>query len=192
MFQRGDFVRLNRGWTFMVVLNVDHRTGELTAKYASKWAPSMSDFHQPQYADGCQRRHYTGFSRWDGAIPKHMKDFPMPTSTKYLTSDGREGYFVNNAGSDSVVLNMGDAQNEKLELFGRSSLTEILPYTFSVKAVGSNYKCHYEAPVMKKPITVGDMLLSDSGNLYVVQKINTQYRHPKAVFKGRRVKLTDI
>jgi hypothetical protein len=64
-----------------------------------------------------------------------------------------------------------------------------VPLLFSVRATnGSKYRCFYEMP-RDVHISIGDFLVSDSGNFYKVMSVGDEHGHHnvKGVFKGQRV-----
>jgi hypothetical protein len=77
--------------------------------------------------------------------------------------------------------------------FDPTDLTEVCPYTFKAQALGHRarnegaYTCHYECT--EGQVAVDQVLMSKSGNLYVVVAIDTKNANPKAIFKGHKVPL---
>lgn len=198
----GDTVRLANGWTPMVVIHI-YPNGQVRAKYCHKYPVTAEHFRKPEYATGCQTRYASEFAYWDGPVRGYPQQIPYqppqperpPMPVQYRTQNGRVGFFVNTAGPDAVVLNM-DIDNRggdnMMEIHTRALLTEIVPYTFEVKAVGTNYRCHYILPEGNCRVQKTDILVSESGNVYIVTSLDTKCRSPKKIFKGRRAKLVDL
>lgn len=195
MFKIGDEVRLNRGWTRLVVIEV-LKNGTIRAKYDHDGLRVLervknTDFENPQHAHSTQLRNALGFTKWDGAPAKKVY-YTMPGKTYYVTSPGEHP-----VGSTGTYLATDAEGHVVLQMYDRSicffkpeevSTSRIVPKTFAVKSVANNYRCHYEVPADKKgPIVPGALLLSESGNLYVVTHIDTKMQKNKGPFKGCRL-----
>jgi hypothetical protein len=184
MHKVGDVVRLNRGWSPMVVLHVTD-SGEVWAIYARKherfpltrwhytnWK-GLASYHRPQ----CE------FTVWDGEPINKEWNFFMPR--RYITIKGPvfSGVFMNTTSNGDMVLELPSGD---VKAFPASYLEEIVPNTFRVQSMANSYSCHYIAPDNVLILT-GDILLSNSANVYVVKETNTKNTNPKGVFKGRRL-----
>jgi uncharacterized protein YodC (DUF2158 family) len=182
MFRVGDVVRLNRGWTPMIVLDIED-DGSVLAKYASN--PSYPvcrwDYENPR--DACHYdRHYSGYTAWDGR-PISKEHLTMPRRYRTISGPKEVGTYLNTTTAGAFVLELDGG---RVATFDPRDLEEDIPDTFRVKAMANNYSCHYEMP---EGVTIGrgDILVSDSANIYVVVETNTKNRNPKGVFKGSRL-----
>jgi len=194
MFKVGDAVRLNHGWTRMVVIDV--QGDEVTVKYDSE-AYSVEnrvtdwDFKNPQLTTNKYTRQQSGFTAWDGASPTKVY-YTMPTAASWKVISGpyrgQVGTFLNTTSNGSFALEMED---HSILSFNPVNLEENVPATFLAKTVGSRYRCHYEVPAGAN-IRVGQVLVSKTGNVYVVIKTDTKERNPKSVFKGHRLVTADL
>ena len=184
MHKIGDIVRLNRGWTPMIVLHIDNG-GELWAVYARRDDYShITRWHYQNYRDAYSyHRHHTGFSKWDGKPINTDWNYIMPRRYRTIKGPAAAGIYMNTTTAGDMVLELdsGDVQ-----VFKPHHLEEDLPDTFRVKATANNYSCHYEVP-RGSEIRFHDTLISDSGNVYLVMELDTKNRNPKGVFKGRRL-----
>lgn len=187
MFKVGDEVRLKRGWTRMVVIGLTP-DNEVIAKYDhgnNYWNQvTLQDYKNPEQSTNTYTRPQRGFEAWDGAPAKRMH--PMPKANYNVTRGihkGSRGTFLNRTSTDKYVLEL---ENGDVVTVTAESVSEIVPFTFHVKALASNYRCSYEAPE-GSTIRVGDLLVSESGNLYAVLRIGTKCSNPKAVFAGTRL-----
>lgn len=177
MFEIGDHVRLVRGWTLMTVIGFS-RQGEVIAQYGPD--PHPEDLKYPEQALNTYTRFPNGFVHWDG---KPLKENKVKT---YQINDGsgRTGKFLNRTSNGAAfVLEFRDGT---VEAFDPRELTEIVPVTFLAKAVGSSYAAHYLVPE-GVTLKLNDMLLSSTGNVYVVSGLNTGSRNPKGIFSGVRI-----
>lgn len=189
MHKIGDIVRLNRGWTPMCVIGFDN-DGEVMASYfnysggSQPCSITQKSYKNPQDFYDYIRPH-NGFIVWDGDHFKMKVPKPMPQQFKTTGRFVEFGTFLSQTSSGDVVLEMA---NGEVKVFKPSDIQENIPYTFEVKSVGQHhYKCHYSLPDGVTGVTKNDMLLSDSGNAYVVVRTDTAYRNPKGVFKGTRL-----
>ncbi|MCA1806378.1 MAG: hypothetical protein LC687_00660 [Actinobacteria bacterium] len=181
-FKVGDIVRLNRGWTPMVVLAIEE-DGKLLAKYANSasFPVCLWDYQNPRLAAQYDR-HFSGYTAWDGK-PIAKEHFIMTRRYRTISEPTESGVYLNNTSTGLMVLEM---DNGRVISFQPHQLEEDIPNTFSVKALNNSYNCHYIVP-NGVSMSKGDMLISDSGNVYVVTKLDTKNRTPKGVFKGSRV-----
>lgn len=181
MFKIGQTVRLNRGHTPMLVLDIQNRV--VFAKYSNSHSFPVTqwDYENPR-ASASYVRHETGFTAWDGA-PISKEHYTMPTRYRTLTGPYMSGTYLNTTTQGDMVLEM---DNGTVHAFKPHLLEEDLPNTFRVKSMVNNYSCHYEYPD-QGTVQLGDILLSNSNNIYVVTEMDTKNRNPKAVFKGRRL-----
>lgn len=184
MHKVGDIVRLNRGWTPMVVLHID-TDGELWAVYAyRKNRHHITRWHYENYHKACSHhRHYTEFSKWGYDLINTEWSYLMPRRYRTIKSPIIIGTLMSTTSQGDMVLEL---DNGCVQAFNPNYLEEDIPDTFRVKATANNYSCHYEVPPGVN-IAVGDVLISDSANVFVVLEINTKNRNPKGVFKGSRL-----
>lgn len=188
MHNIGDEVRLRRGWTRMVVIGFTS-SGVLIAKYDAESYSEMnrvhdSDFANPQYASGTKKRYPNEFVKWDGAPA--TKVYYTMSKSYYITSGlcrGLTGTLLNTTSDGALALELS---NGDVRAFAIHNLKEIVPFTFRVKSIANNYRCTYEAPA-GTTINVGDLLVSNSGNVYCVLETNTKERTSKGTFAGRRL-----
>lgn len=183
MFKIGDEVRLVRGWSRMIIIGFTD-DGQVIAKYDrgdnSYCGVTKEDFKNPLNACSKYIRDREGFVPWDGVSPT------KPTTPNYIITKGeykgKKGTFmgVTSRGKNVLVL-----ENDEVITINSKSIEEIKLNTFSVKAVNTNYRCSYIVP-QGYTICKGDLLVSDSGNLYFVTQINTKNTNPRGVFSGAR------
>ena len=198
IFQVGDIVRLNAGWTAMVVLGFNSK-GQIFAQYCEerhiRWNPITQDnYDNPEdYKDYC--RMPKGFVLWDGEPLKHKVYKPMPSKYKVINHstqyDGLTGTYLSRTldGSRFVL----QFPSGKIKDFGTDQLIEDIPYTFLVRSMNTpnrHYTCTY-ALEDNQSVSVGDILLSDSdnisGNIFRVETLNTKEKNHKGIFKGHRL-----
>lgn len=184
MHKIGDVVRLNRGWTPMIVLHIDDDE-ELWAVYARRdFYNPITRWHYTNYRDAYSyHRHSSGFTAWDGAPINTEWNYIMPTRYRTLTTPSKIGTYLTTTSNGFIVLEFSDGS---VGTFHKTNLVEDIPETFSVKSLMSSYTCHYEYP-HGALINESDILISESGNMYVVTKTATKYRNPKGIFKGSRL-----
>ena len=190
-FKVGDLVRLIRGWTPMVIIQI--KDGQILAKYANNsYHPvTQEDFRNPCYCGttSTYRRPLKGFVHWDGTpFPENKRVYPMARRYRTLIGTPQVGTYLNTTSSGTFVLEMDSGA---IGTYNPQQLEEDIPETFRVKATANNYSCHYEAP-FGSSIQVGDVLVSDSSNVYVVLEVGTKSRNPKGTFKGRRIQTSAL
>lgn len=184
MFNIGDVVRLNRGWTPMIILHIEP-CGEIWAVYASRnhfypikpwhyedWRHSYS-YHRPK----------NGFTLWDGDPINYDWNYIMPNRYKSLTQPHISGVFLNTSSSGQIII---ETDHGEIIVLGAQDAARDIPYTFQVKATNNSYTCHYTLPDGAS-VSQDDLLISKSGNIYVVKAVNTEHMSPKGQFKGHRV-----
>jgi len=184
MHQVGDVVRLNRGWTPMIVLHIDD-DGELWSVYARRDAHfHITRWHYQNYREAYSyHRPMNGFTAWDGPPINTDWNYIMPRRYRTIKGPAAVGTYMNTTSQGDYVLEL---DNGEVQAFKPKHLEEDLPDTFRVKATANNYSCHYEVPP-GVVINVGDVLISSSNNVYVVLETETKNRNPKGVFRGRRL-----
>ena len=180
----GDVVRLNRGWTPMIVLHIGD-DGDVWAVYASRneYYPITRNHYIEWRPAHSYRRHHTGFSKWDGQPINYDWNYIMPRRYRKKSDASEAGVYLNSMRNGDFVLEM---DNGSIGTFPQSQLVEDIPETFRVKSMHNNYSCHYELPAGVR-IQTKDVLISDTGNVYVVLETGTLNRNPKGVFKGSRL-----
>lgn len=187
MFNLGDVVRLNRGWTPMVVISI-HADGTLTAKYANntwnrvKAEDYNSSAHRSYSTSNTYTRKQSGFTAWTGA-PISKENYIMTNRYKSLKRPHISGTFLNTSSTGQIVIetNGGD-----IVVLDPNDAARDIPFTIQVQSANSSYRCHYTLP-QGASVSVNDLLMSNSGNLYVVKALNTEQMSPKGEFKGSRV-----
>lgn len=179
--QVGDIVRLAKGWTPMTVIGLTP-DNEVIAQYGTN--PFPEDLKNPEYAHSTYTRPHYGFVRWDGAPVKG----PTMTKRYQVVGSSMIGTFMKLTTQGLFALEFDDGT---VGAFDKASLFEVIPKTFAVKAVGgNNYKTHYLLPEGAE-VKKNDMLLSNSGNLYVVTDTDTQNSNAR-MFEGQRVLLGQL
>lgn len=183
MFKIGDFVRLKAGWTRMVVVHTG--VSAVTAAYC-KTGDGQKQIANPQLYSG-YTRSASGFVMWkENETKKEENAMPKLYQTKEKTA--RYGTYLAKNSDGKIVLEMKDSSN-MFEAFDPKDVEEVLPWTFYAVVVGAGsgrrHECHYSTK--KNAVNVGDLLLSDSGNLYRVKQVNTKCADPKKEFAGARL-----
>lgn len=184
MFNIGDVVRLNRGWTPMIVLNVE-ADGEVWAVYASRnqFYP-IEPWHYDEWRHAYSYHRPTdGFTHWDGDPINLNWNYIMPNRYKSLKQPHISGTFLNTSSSGQIII---ETDRGDIVVLDAQDAARDIPYTFQAKATNNSYTCHYTLPDGAS-VQKGDLLISESGNTYVVKAVNTENINPKGVFKGHRV-----
>lgn len=184
MFCVGQVVRLVRGWTPMIVIFVNPKSNFVIAKYANNpnYPVSKDDLKNPHTACGTQKRHFDEFTLWDGD-PIDMKVY-YPMTYRYKSkASGISGTLLNRSSKGDFIIE--DDAGHVFVIQPDDAVRDI-PFTFAVRSSNSNYTCNYTLPD-KSVVNVGDVLVSESGNFYIVTKLDTQCPNPKGQFKGYRV-----
>lgn len=155
---------------------------KVIAQYGTN--PDREDLRHPERALSTYTRPHYGFVQWDG------KPVKGPTMSKryQLIGSSMIGKFMQLTTQGLVALEFDDGT---VGAFEPHQLVEVVPKTFAVKAVdGNNYKTQYILPEGVE-IKKGDLLLSNSGNLYTVTEIDTRSQSARA-FEGQRVVLAQF
>lgn len=177
----GDIVRLAKGWTPMTVIGLTP-DNEVIAQYGTN--PDREDLRHPERALSTYTRPHYGFVQWDS---KPVKANIMAKRYQVIGAS-TIGTFMQITGQGRFALEFDDGS---VAAFHPNDLFEVVPKTFAVKAVGgNNYKTHYLLPEGVE-IKKGELLLSNSGNLYTVTEIDTRSQSAR-VFEGQRVVLTQF
>lgn len=189
MFKLGDVVRLSRGWTPMIVIRLNY-DGTLTAKYANNsWnRVTKKDYACPRHpaysSSNTYTRKHSGFKPWEGETIS-SENYIMPNRYKSRTQPHISGVFLNTSSTGQIII---ETDNQQIIVLEAQDAVRDIPFTFEAKATnqGGNYTCHYTLPAGAS-VEVGDLLISSTGNTYVVRKVNTERIAPKGMFKGHRV-----
>lgn len=183
MFVRGDIVRLFKGWSPMCVIGF-RANGDLMAKYLGKYNDTYitpACYKRPEeYYSYC--RPVSGFAAYDKPYP--MKVYKPMTTYKTIPPElPFSGKQIGVAQNGNFVL---ENEHGVIRIFKPSEVVENVPFTFRVKSTSSNMKCDFllSAGVA---ISVHDMILSNSGDLYTVIAVDTKSRNPAGTFVGRQV-----
>lgn len=193
MFKLGDVVRLSRGWTPMIVIAL-HKNGTLTAKYANNcWdRVKRSDYNckanRSYSVTNSYTRAHSGFVPWTGA-PISKENFIMPTRYKSKNQPHIAGEFLNNTRNGDVVI---ETDHNGIIILKADEAVLDIPTTFKVQSCNNrNYTAHY---ILPKGVTFtgGELLISDSGNIYVVTKLDTEAVNNKGVFCGKQIQTMDL
>lgn len=175
----GDIVRLAKGWTPMTVIGLTP-DDQVIAKYGTN--PDREDLRHPEHALSTYTRPHFGFVQWDGEPLKAN----IMAKRYQVIGTSTIGTFMQVTAQGRFALEFDDGS---VAAFHPSDLNEVVPKTFAVKAVGgNNYKTHYILPEGVE-IKKGELLLSNSGNLYFVTEIDTRSLSARS-FEGQRVFLT--
>ena len=178
----GDIVRLAKGWTPMTVIGLTP-DNEVIAQYGTN--PNREDLRHPERALSTYTRPHYGFVRWDGAPVKG----PTMSKRYQLIGSSMIGKFMQLTTQGLMAIEFEDGT---VGAFESNQLVEFYPTTFAVKAVdGNQYKTHYIQPEGVE-IKKGDMLFSNSGNMYFVTDINTKNGGNIRVFEGQRVVMAPL
>lgn len=173
-FMIGDRVRLARGWTVMCVIHIDDK-GNVRAKYANKhYNPvTKEDFDDPEYAESCYTRHFSGFVPWDGNPKEGYIQMPK---LNYKTPDGS---LVSIRGNNKDGAKICEFEDGSVGVFQISELVELIPYTITVK---NHYGSAYDVQVDEDSGFVrGDVLVSDTGEMYAVTRLDSKSKRTKPV-----------
>lgn len=182
MFKIGDIVRLARGWTPMVVLGFDNHN-RICAAYCNKTYYPITQEHYDfciTYADYI--RSPNGFAHWDGKPLSYKVYKPMPLRYRIINTPMSGTYLTTTSNGKHVL----ELENGAVDAFDPSEIEEDLPNTFKVSSIKNSYSCHYELPY-GVTMNLHDVLVSKSGNMYIVTEVNSKNRNPKGVFKGQRL-----
>lgn len=173
-FMIGDRVRLARGWTVMCVIHIDDK-GNVRAKYANKhYNPvTKEDFDDPEYAESCYTRHFSGFVPWDGNPKEGYIQMPK---LNYKTPDGS---LVSIRGNNKDGAKICEFEDGSVGVFQINELVELIPYTITVK---NHYGSTYDVQVDEDSgFVCGDVLVSDTGEMYAVTRLDSKSKRTKPV-----------
>ena len=174
--QVGDIVRLAKGWTPMTVIGLTP-DNEVIAQYGTN--PDHKDLRHPERALSTYIRPHDGFVQWDGAPVKG----PTMSKRYQLIGSSMIGKFMQLTTQGLMAIEFDDGT---VGAFEQHQLVEVVPKTFAVKIVGAGgYKTHCIQP-QGVEVKKGELLLSNSGNLYTVTEIDTRSKSAY-VFEGQRV-----
>lgn len=95
----------------------------------------------------------------------------------------RFGIFLTEDGDGKFVLKMSDTN--AYEAFDSTNVARVMPYTFSVKFSDTGRSYQYKGK--EGCVTVGDVLLSNTGSIAVVEAVNTASDLATKTFAGRKV-----
>lgn len=182
-FKIGDRVRLNNGWTEMKVFTV--RGYFIEARYLNN-----------QHIEN-SLRHEDHFVYWDENTSnkpnqnEHKYEPKENTIMLYQVKDTEDyGTFLTTNSVGQMILEM-KGTNGGVKAFDKDLLTEVTPYTFMVKGLADmSYNAHYTGAEGK--FKKGDILISETGNMYCVEKLDTKSKTSKGDFKGRRLVTEEI
>lgn len=180
----GDFVRLRNGWTKMVIIDINN-FGVAIAKYTHRSEPTASDFKHPMSVPGTKRRRLSEFVLWKEKENIMKKRYRVKGITAFKGEVAQE---IGMTSKGDIVVEFSGLSG--FGCFHPSELEEVIPYTFSVKSLVGNHRCHYE---FERPcFSTGDVIQSNSGNIYVVTGVDTRSGRPKKVFEGYKLKKEKI
>jgi len=184
-FMVNDIVRLNRGWTPMTISWISP-TGQVTAHYGIQdFDPSGEQ--NPDCLTSSYTRHQSGWTWWDGEfIPG--RNLPM---ARRFTVNNRSSLDVGHlTGFTSTGLLILEFANNVVEVFAEGEVTEIKPFSFAVRYQNGSVATYtFEDPM--KRVELNDVLITDTGDVCVVNKIDTNANRPKN-FSGRKLVTVEI
>lgn len=187
----GDIVRLNRGWTPMCVIGI-HHNDDVIAKYINR-NNSWADITKDCYINPLH--HYSYIRPQSGFVVndiKFNKKVLKPMNQNYKTIMNYEPPFVGkHVGTVADGRYIIEGPNGAIRIIALAQLELDIPWTFAAKSTVGYHTCHYSL-LANTNVFVGDLLLSDSGNMYTVTALDTKQSNPKGVFTGKRVQLKDI
>ena len=169
-FQVGDIVRLRRGQKRMEVAEVSRNGRYIRASY--RIGSVETDLYMKPMRPAAD---YVHFEEKEPEVAQKLY--------ATLEENPRYGTFLTHNSEGQLVLEM-KGEGGKVEAFAKGSVEEVVPYTFEVRGVmnggsKSTYTCK------EGEVKVGDVLISDAGNLYVVARIDTKCTNPKKQFRGK-------
>lgn len=192
MFRVGEHVRLKNGHTRMVILHVQSY-GVYRVKYDNpKWPVSDSDFANPQTATNTYTRNERDLVKWDG-LPGAYKLSEGKTMSNRYRAKPLSGLSIEgeNRGRTSTGLMIIETDKGELFTMDPTLMEVVIPYTFKVRGFANrSYYCHYTLP-HGFSVGVGDVLVSSTGNAYIVEELNTNWSNPKGQFTGRRMAVAE-
>jgi len=204
--REGDIVRLVNGKNRLTVIAVqDHhaeaaydRNGlyghRLVSEYKRTCCNSTSTYDRRRFDDGYRSFSKTKIRPMSDFVPYDTTETPthksesIMTAKLYKTIDGDYGTLLTKDSTGNFVLELKG--NKGVKAYAENTLEEVAPYTFSVRGMkpGNVYTCAYTG--VSGCTAVGDILLSDTGNVYRVTGIDTKDADPKGEFKGVRLTST--
>ena len=183
-FKVGDRVRLKTGWTEMKVFKVIG--DEIEARYLNY----MDVEKHP--------RDYTDYTYWDGNTDlkgkswNERKQQAMEITMSLYQVKGTQEYgtYLTTNSTGQMVLEMKGAGGA-VKAFNKDELEEVVPYTIKVQGVtDTSYFANYE--IAEGKVAKGDIIISESGNMYMVKELNTRSKSSKGEFKGRKLTTQEI
>ena len=177
---------LTTGWTRMICLFLDPDSGFMIAKYANQEISDL-DWKYPACAAYTQKRNILKFKPWDGASKKEKTMRYKSVGEETTVYGDLKGHASD--GSPIIELDCGT-----IVVAEKGEFVEDIPQLFAAKAIGgSSYRCYYEMP-RNADITTGDVLISSTGNIYMVTAVGIGgHRNAnKGVFTGRRLVTADL
>ena len=199
-YEVGEIVRLKRGWTLMVVVEVsgppNYREFHLCYFGSNE---QLTEEQLLEYPKADKVRPIDDIVLWDPDDPDMPKNYhlsknknsyrksePM-TKTLYQTivADGDQSQYGEKIATDSsgrIVLEMKGSGDVKT--FLKSEIKEVIPYTFEAKSlISSGHTCHYSIDD-PSAVELGCIIVSKSLNLYMVTKLDSKSKKPKKAFVG--------
>lgn len=191
MHKVGDVVRLNRGWTPMIVLHIT-ANNELYAVYASRNSNhyTVTERHYKEWHNSYSyHRHVSEFQSWKGAPICTKRNFIMTNRYKSTVNPSISGVYLNTSSRGDIIIE--DNEGVVHVLCSGEAVRDI-PWTF--KAVNVNNKSHVDHFQSPPGVTIekNDLLLSSDNRLYVVKDLNTECERNRGVFQGHRVVKTEL
>ena len=216
-FLVGDIVKLKSGWTPMQVIQVD-KNGVIKAKYCHKDQLTHEDFCYPWGVSrySCKVKHEshfefyeydlnvkTIFPDWDYyklamqirklKMSDNNASVPNTEAFYYWREDSQDrvGKWIGTTSIGHMVLEYQNYPGAIAVV--KPSLVKRYERAIFVQSLKSAYTCNYTIPADSK-IQVGDLLLSESGNHYVVKGVDVQDLNPniKGPFKGHKLVTQDL
>lgn len=208
-FQVGDLVRLRFGHTGLIVIAIEGSI--VRAKYARSHVVMPEHVREPLAAQNCQTRDHAEFRavdpcEWTGFERKnyervqeylnkiqHESELAMSSATpKSLMIRERDNSITNVVDIAQVTYSTDkskviiETMNGDISVHSASDVFEKKPTVVHAVPFRSNYPGNYYTGVTD-PV-VGDILLSASGHVYMIQGVNVETKQHIREFRGKHYK----
>lgn len=190
-FKLGDFVRLKTGYSKMQIVDIKLKFTVPGDAYHIITA----EYYDPKAKMKClsKTRHEFDFTFWEEKVDveDEVETYDRKDIMLYQTKEKkpRYGTYLANDSQGRIVLEMKSPSGVFVEAFKEDDVEEVVPYTFEVEPFRTSRvnrnNWHYIS--QEGQVVVGDILLSDRGNMYRVVRVNTKNKETKKEFKGRKL-----
>ena len=178
-FKVGDSVRLNKGWTEMIVIEL-RNDESIVAKYHSA---SEEDYAYPYKALSTKHRDADEFTAWDGKkkIDTHN------TADRYLVvTTGDVGSFKGTTSSGLVILEL---EKGTIGTYTPESLVGITTQYFAARMLNHEQHLRYFKMTPNQELLglgVGALMINNDGRMYQVKAIYTHFNPcgSEKIFEG--------